>query len=198
MLLTWTHPAPDPCSSSFWALALLLHAQGQPGFLSGLKITSLGTLGGKEVISVPALLEHPPALAWPGRGGSCCRFHTTARVCSGHPQLLSLPWPQLKCHCRAVTWDVTQAGGPCAMSGVVIPSCPPGKGMKQRPGNPSPLSLLHLRSQDSLFSPPRCWELQEMSAFPPTLRLLTQPSRSGLQMDRNQFSSLENWSFGVR
>lgn len=32
-----------------------------------------------------------------------------------------------------------------------------------------------------------------MSAFPPTLGLLTQPSRSGLQMDRNQFPSQELW-----
>lgn len=57
------HPRGD---TSCWALALLLCARctrGQPGFVPGLKITSPGTLGEMEVISVPALQEHPPLLA---------------------------------------------------------------------------------------------------------------------------------------
>lgn len=53
------HPAPgSPCC---WDLAWLLRyccTQGKPGFLSGLKINSLGTSGKKEVISVTALPKH--------------------------------------------------------------------------------------------------------------------------------------------
>lgn len=87
-----THAVSDGCSLSCWALALLPHAQGQPGFVSGLKITSLGTLEEQEVISVPALLEHPsPVSCGPGEVAPAADF--TPRLCSGHPQLLSLLGP---------------------------------------------------------------------------------------------------------
>lgn len=55
------HPAPAPGSPCCWDLAWPLHAcrtQGKLGFLSGLKINSLGALGKKEVISVTALPKH--------------------------------------------------------------------------------------------------------------------------------------------
>lgn len=55
------HPAPAPGSRCCWDLAWLLRVhctQGKLGFLSGLKINSLGTLGKKEVVSVTALPKH--------------------------------------------------------------------------------------------------------------------------------------------
>lgn len=78
--------------------------------MSGLKITSLGTSGEKEVISVPALLERPPIsrrLRVASARRLLLRISHHGGACSGRPQLLSLPWPQPwlqpKCHRRAVT-----------------------------------------------------------------------------------------------
>lgn len=51
---------------------------------------------------------------------------------------------------------------------------------------------LHLRSQDSLFSPPRC-RGEQGDVCLPSHSLITHRSRSGLQMGRNQFSSQEVW-----
>lgn len=51
---------------------------------------------------------------------------------------------------------------------------------------------LHLRSQDSLFFPPRC-QGEQGDVCLPSHSLITHRSRSGLQMGRNWFSSQEVW-----